>query len=348
MPLTTAVASCPFKIGLTPLTAFEVKIGNFTHELLLKEERCNEFGSLKDRVAWYILSRTIEKTGPVKAVVDASSGNYGNALASICQRLGIAATIVSSASISAYNAAQIQGAGARLVIAEPKPGETANAARMRLAGEIARQEGSVFLDQYSNPLNPASHQNWTAPELFADGPFDAVFMTSSSGGTSRGFADYLTAHPGKTQLCLVEPESSCAFLESPSGCSDKLKIPAFGSQRRSSFAGMQPDPGMIRMDEASTVAAFDLLHEHELSKVGLSSVGVILGALDWLSRQEKPARVACVCADGDERYLDEVPTRYIPAVGEEAYKAARARLAQVIAGMRCLGPVRPAVTAAAR
>ncbi|MEZ6001171.1 PLP-dependent cysteine synthase family protein [Hyphomonas sp.] len=348
MPFSTAVASCPFKIGHTPLTVYQIRIGNLTHELLVKEERCNEFGSVKDRVAWYILSRTIEKIGPVQSVVDASSGNYGNALACICQRLGIAATIVSSTSISAHNAAQIEGAGARLVIAEPKPGETSNAARIRVAGEIADAEGSVFLNQYSNPLNPASHQNWTAPELFADGPFDAVFMTSSSGGTSRGFADYLKARPGTTQLCLVEPESSCAFLESPSGCTDKLKIPAFGSQRRSSFAGMKPDPGMIRMDEASTVAAFVLLHDHALSKVGLSSVGVILGALDWLSRQEKPARVACICADGDERYLDEIQSRYIAAVGDDAYQAARARLEPVIGGMRCLGPVQPAVKAAAR
>ena len=336
MPFSTAVASCPFKIGHTPLTAYQVRIGDLTHELLVKEERCNEFGSVKDRVAWYILSKTIEKIGPVKSVVDASSGNYGNALACICQRLGIGATIVSSASISAHNAAQIKGAGARLVIAEPKPGETSNAARMRVAGEIAEKDGSVFLDQYSNPLNPAAHQNWTAPELFAAGPFDAVFMTSSSGGTSRGFADYKKAHPGHTQLCLVEPESSCAFLDSPSGCTDKLKIPAFGSQRRSSFAGMKPDPGMIRMDEAATLAAFTLLHEHQLSKVGLSSVGVILGALDWLSRL------------GDERYLDEIQSRYIPAVGQQAYEAARARLAPVIAGMRLVGPVQQTAKAAAQ
>ena len=347
MPFSTAVASCPFKIGHTPLTAYQVRIGNLAHELLVKEERCNEFGSVKDRVAWYILSKTIEKIGPVKSVVDASSGNYGNALACICQRMGIGATIVSSASISAHNAAQIKAAGARLVIAEPRPGETANAARMRLAGEIAAQEGSVFLDQYSNPLNPASHQTWTAPELFADGPFDAVFMTSSSGGTSRGFADYLKAHPRPTELCLVEPESSCAFLDSPSGCTDKLKIPAFGSQRRSSFAGMKPDPGMIRMDEATTLAAFTLLHERQLSKVGLSSTGVILGALDWLARQDKPARVACICADGDERYLDEIQSRYIPSAGQEAYESALKRLAPVIGGIKCLGPVNADAKAAA-
>lgn len=340
MPFTTAVADCPFKIGHTPLTSYRIKLGAHTHELLVKEEHCNEFGSVKDRVAWYILSKTIEKTGPVKAVVDASSGNYGNALACICERMGIGATIVSSASISAHNAAQIEGSGARLVIAEPKPGETANAARMRVAGEIGQQDGSVFLDQYSNPLNPAAHQNWTAPEVFADGPFDAVFMTSSSGGTSRGFADYLKAHPSRTQLCLVEPESSNAFLDSPSGSTEKLKIPAFGSQRRSSFAGMKPEPGMIRMDEASALAAFTLLHEHGLSKVGLSSVGVMLGAIEWLSRQDKPSRVVCICADGDERYLDEIESRYIPSVGQEAYDAARARLAPVIAGMQRMATVK--------
>ena len=340
MPFTTAVADCPFKIGHTPLTSYRIRLGAHTHELLVKEEHYNEFGSVKDRVAWYILAKTIEKTGPVKAVVDASSGNYGNALACICERMGIGATIVSSASISAHNAAQIEGSGARLVIAEPKPGETANAARMRVAGEIGQQDGSVFLDQYSNPLNPAAHQNWTAPEVFADGPFDAVFMTSSSGGTSRGFADYLKAHPARTQLCLVEPESSNAFLDSPSGSTEKLKIPAFGSQRRSSFAGMKPEPAMIRMDEASALAAFTLLHEHELSKVGLSSVGVMLGAIEWLSRQDKPSRVVCICADGDERYLDEIESRYIPSVGQEAYDAARDRLAPVIAGMQRMATIK--------
>src|SRR5690606_25269604 len=118
-----------------------------------KEERQNEFGSVKDRVAWYVLSKTIEQTGPVSAVIDASSGNYGYALSCICQRMGIAATIVSSPSISAYNAAGIERAGARLIIAEARPGESSNAARMRIAGEIAAEEGLTFLDQYANPLN---------------------------------------------------------------------------------------------------------------------------------------------------------------------------------------------------
>ena len=333
MPFTHAAAECPFRIGNTPLTPYRVALGGHTHELLVKEERCNEFGSVKDRVAWYILSRTIAEKGPVSAVIDASSGNYGYALASICKRMGIAATIVSSPSISSYNAAGIRSAGANLVIAEARPGESSNAARMRVAGEISAKEGQVFLDQYANFMNPATHEVWTAPEVFADGPFDACFVTSSSGGTARGFSDYLKAKGDKTPLFLVEPAASHAFMDGDAPASTKLTIPGYGSGRRSSFSGMKPDPNMIRIDDASTLAAFTLLHERTLAEVGLSSTGVLLGALDWLAKQDAPKRVVCVCADGDERYLEEIDTRYIPAVDAAAYDAARARLTPVIGGM---------------
>jgi len=333
MPSRTAVVECPFRIGNTPLTPYRITLGGVPHEILVKEERRNEFGSVKDRVAWYILSQTIAKLGPVKSVIDASSGNYGYALASICKRMDIEATIVSSPSISAYNAAGIESAGARLVIAEAQPGESSNAARMRVAGEIAAAEGQVFLDQYANPMNPASHAAWTAPEVFADGPFDACFVTSSSGGTARGFTDYLKAKQDKTPLYLVEPAASHAFMDDEAPAGAKLTIPGYGSGRRSSFSGMKPDPNMIRIDDASTLAAFTLLHERKLAEIGLSSTGVLLGAMDWLSRQAAPKRVVCMCADGDERYLDEIDTRYIPAVDRAAYDAAYARLAPVIGTM---------------
>ena len=338
MTRSSAVTECPFEIGNTPLTPFALTLNGLRHELLVKEERCNAFGSVKDRVAWYILSQTIAEKGPVEAVVDASSGNYGYALACICQQMGIAATIVSSSSISAYNAAGIRQAGARLVIAEPAPGECANAARMRVAGEIAAAEGLTFLNQYANFMNPASHENWTAPEVFAEGPFDACFVTSSSGGTARGFTDYLQDHQDDAgHLILVEPAASGAFVPPcEEAASAKLQVPGYGSKRRSSFAEVDPEPEMLRVDEAAVLATFTLLHERELVKVGLSSAGVLTGAVTWLAEQTEPMRVVCVCADGEERYLEELESRYIPAVGEAHVSAARATLTPVIAAMQRL------------
>ena len=66
-----------------------------------------------------------------------------------------------------------------------------------------------------------------------------------------------------------------------------------------------------------------------------------------LCRQDKPARVACICADGDERYLDEIQSRYIPSVGQAAYEAALQCLAPVMASIQCLGPVNADAKAAA-
>lgn len=338
MPFSSPLADCPFEIGDTPLTRFSIQVGDLEHELAIKEERRNEFGSIKDRVAWYILSKTIEKLGKFDSVVDASSGNYGYALARICERMGIDATIVSSPSISAYNAAGIRNAGGRLVIAEANPGESSNAARMRVAGEIASETGQVFLDQYANFLNPAAHEHWTAPEVFSEGQFDACFVTSSSGGTARGFRDYMAGHAKETRLFLVEPEQSCAFVPPEHLTGEKLKIPGYGSQRRSTFSEIDPEPVVLRVEEPAVLSAFSLLHEHALAEVGLSSVGVMLGAIRWLSEQDRPRRAVCICADGDERYLDEFESRYLSSVDRAAYDRAHAELSPIVSSMRRKSP----------
>ena len=69
MTLPNTVTECPFEIGNTPLTPFALTLNGLRHELLVKEERCNAFGSVKDRVAWYILSQTIAEKGAVDAVI---------------------------------------------------------------------------------------------------------------------------------------------------------------------------------------------------------------------------------------------------------------------------------------
>ena len=326
--------NCPFDIGETPLTQLSLELNGLSHRLFLKEERRNAFGSVKDRVAWYILSRAMEQQRDIKSVVDASSGNYGYALSRIGERLGIAVTIVSSPSISSFNADGIRAAGARLVIADAAPGESSNAARMRVAGELAAAEGLVFLDQYRSALNPESHEKWTAPEVFGAHAFDACFVTSSSGGTARGFTDYLAKHDEQTELFLVEPFGSRAFLEPRAETCGKLTIPGYGSGRQSSFAGFSPAPNMVRVREARVLAAFNLMRSHGLPEIGLSSVGVMLGAIEWLSAQDRPKSVVCICADGAERYASEFDCRYRGSVQPCEYSEAYTDLTPVISQLQ--------------
>ena len=264
---------------------------------------------------------------------DASSGNYGYALACIGRDLGLPVTIVTSASISGYNASGIRKAGATLVMTEPEPGESSNHARMRVAGEIAAREGRLFLDQYRNPLNPECHQRWTAPELMRDGPFDACFMAASSGGTARGFMDYLASEGDETTLVLVEPDASCAFVAPPAAHDGKLTIPGYGSGRRSTFSGGVAAPDIVRVHDADVLSAATDLAARGFARIGLSSTGVLLGTIRWLGAAKRPMRVACICADGAERYDDEMASRYLPAHENARLRASSGTVLEELAGL---------------
>jgi len=328
-------SDCPFKIGNTPLTSLTLAANGLTHEICLKEERFNAFGSIKDRVAWYILSNALAGGKKPSGVIDASSGNYGFALASIGKALDLPVTIVSSASISGFNAEGIRQAGARLILSEPRPGESSNAARMRVAGEIAEREGLLFLDQYNNALNPQCHENWTAPELLRDGPFDACFVAASSGGTARGFMDYLSATQSRTGLVLVEPGGSKAFAAPDPSHGHTLTIPGYGSGRTSTFAQDVAPPAVIRISDEHVLAAAVHLAANGFPPIGLSSIGVLLGAVKWLETATSAMRVGCVCADGAERYSGEMDTRYLPAVDADKLKSASAILGGTLDGLVC-------------
>lgn len=324
--MSNAIPDCPFPIGGTPLSRWSLTVNGLAHEICLKEERHNAFGSIKDRVAWYILSRSMQDDGACRAareagVVDASSGNYGYALASIGQAQGLKVTIVTSASISRFNAEGIRKAGAELVVAEALPGESSNHARMRVAAEIAQRDGLLFLDQYRNPMNPECHARWTAPEVLDGERFDTVLVAASSGGTARGLADYLDASRSETRLVLVEPEGSRAFVRPETDTTPPLTIPGYGSGRQSTFAEPAHLPGVMRISDVQVLAATVHLKDRGFPTIGLSSMGVVLGAVEWLQRATRPLRVVCICADGAERYEGEMNSRYL--AGHDADQLAR-------------------------
>jgi len=69
--------------------------------------------------------------------------------------------------------------------------------------------------------------------------------------------------------------------------------------------------------------------------IGLSSIGVLLGAVKWLETATSAMRVGCVCADGAERYSGEMDTRYLPAVDADKLKSASAILGGTLDGLVC-------------
>ena len=325
----------PFAIGNTPVQQITVTITGVTHTISIKEERLNEFGSMKDRVAWTLLSHAL-RSGEIKEgdlVVDSSSGNYGYALSNIAKKLNIRCAIVSSNYISEFNKNGIMKAGAEMLIADEAGGGSPHQARAKLAREVSENNNGFFLDQYNNSLNPKCHEIWTAPESLSNVEYDACFICSSSGGSASGFSRYINRTKLKTKLYVVEPQSSACFFVPSQKLEESLFIPGFGSQKPSAFSPLSPFADVIRLSQAQTLAAFNVFLEQKIADVGISGAGAILGAIHWLAVQEDSKDVICICADGNIRYRDEIDSKYMKRVDENKYAAYKNGLDNILS--RC-------------
>nr|WP_245196714.1 pyridoxal-phosphate dependent enzyme [Labrys sp. LIt4] len=297
----------PVAIGNTPWLHLSVTLNGIEHEIRLKEEYRNAFGSIKDRVAWKLLADAMV-TGtlrPAGRVVDASSGNYGIALAALGTLYGVDVEIVVSEGIPETTAARIREAGASLHIARRQGDETLHAARISLAGELAKRTGAVFLDQYNNPGNPASHRDWTAPEIFTQERLDALFLSGSSGGTAAGVSQYLIGKAIACQLFIVDSPAS-DILSSAERPEASLLVPGMGSKRRTRFLPVPGSYSLLRVWDHQAFACYRLLREADGLSLGLSSCGVLAGVIDWLSGQDRPRKIAMLGTDRHDKYLNHV------------------------------------------
>lgn len=297
----------PVAIGNTPWLHLSVTLNGIEHEIRLKKEYRNAFGSIKDRVAWKLLADSMAG-GTLRAarrVIDASSGNYGIALAALGRMYGIDVEIVVSEGIPEATAVKIREAGASLHIARQVGDETLHAARIALAGELAKRIGAVFLDQYNNPGNPACHRDWTAPEIFAQEGLDALFVSGSSGGTAAGVSYHLIGKAMSCRLFIVDSPAS-DILSGAERPEASLLVPGMGSKRRTKFLPAAGSYSLLRVWDHQALACYRLLREADGLSLGLSSCGVLAGAIDWLSGQDRPCKVAMLGTDRHDKYFDHV------------------------------------------
>lgn len=158
-----------------------------------KLECTNPCGSIKDRVALYILRESRERglLRPGQHIVEATSGNTGIALAYFAGLTGHPITVVMPEDMTDERKAILRELGAELVLVS-KDGSFAEAARVR--DELAARNGWFNPDQFGNPLNVACHETTTGAEIVAQvrarglPRVDAFVAGVGTGGTLVGVA----------------------------------------------------------------------------------------------------------------------------------------------------------------
>lgn len=203
--LTTLLQS----IGRTPLLRLSRLSAGLPGILLLKLENQNPGGSIKDRAAFYILDRAMQR-GELAAggtVVEATSGNMGIGLALVCAVRGLRCVLTMPESMSMERRSLLAALGAELALT---PAEGGMAAAVAKAESIAEERKAFQPRQFANADAIEAHYATTGPEILHDnnGVVDALVAGVGSGATLSGTGLYLKGLLPDCRVIAVEPAES--------------------------------------------------------------------------------------------------------------------------------------------
>ena len=286
-------------IGNTPM--LEVREGSA--RLLLKLERQNPGGSVKDRTALAMIEDA-ERSGKLHAgstIIEPTSGNTGVGLAWIGRLKGYRVILTMPETMSVERRNLLSAYGAELVLT---PGAEGMKGAIARAGQLQRETpDSIILGQFTNPANPAVHYATTGPEIWADtnGAVDVFIAGAGTGGTVSGVGQLLKERKPEVEIIAVEPASSPVLSGGKPGAH---KLQGIG-------AGFIPDtyrPQFIDRvltvtDDEALSATRRLAKDHGLL-VGISS-GAAFAAACRVARLPEYANktIVALLPDTGERYL---------------------------------------------
>ena len=291
-------------VGNTPLLKVNNIINNhdLKANLYLKLEMFNMSGSVKMRIVKAIIMDGI-KRGLIKkdtTILEASSGNVGIALASLCASLGLKLMIVMPESTSLERKEIVKTYGAKLILT---PAELGMEGAIEEVNKIANSDNDVFLiSQFTNILNPLTHQLTTAVEIFDDleGKVDVLVSSIGSGGTITGIGNYLHM-TGDTIVVGVEPSESPLISK---GEFNRHKIEGIGANFIPEVLDISVIDKIETISYETAIKGIKMLAREEGIFVGISSGAAFMcGYNEALKPYNYDKNIVVIIPDSGERYL---------------------------------------------
>ncbi len=193
-------------IGHTPLVEIPRMSPKPEVRIFAKLEMLNPTGSVKDRVAKYLIE-DLEERGLLhddSIILEPTSGNTGIALAMIGRRKGYRVALVMPDNVTNERRQMAALFGAEVI---DSPGAQGSNGAIALAKHLVSKDGRFVMPyQYGNEANPQAHYETTGPEILADCPEIDVFVAGmGTGGTLMGVSRYLREHKPGVRVVAAEP-----------------------------------------------------------------------------------------------------------------------------------------------
>lgn len=294
-------------VGNTPMLELHYTYKGKPSKIYVKCEHYNLTGSIKDRMALYILQKA-HCGGHIKpgdTIIEATSGNTGIAFSAIGKALGHNVKIFMPNWLSKERMDIIRSLGAEIVLVSKEEGGFLGSINM--CNRLAETDDTVFLPhQFENLYNTKAHEMTTGKEIlhqlshFGLVP-DAFVAGVGTGGTVMGVGHALRKANPHVKIHPLEPE------ESPT-LSTGHKV---GSHR---IQGISDEfiPDLVKLNELDEIIeasdgdsirmAQKLARELGLA-VGISSGGNVIGAIKLKNRLPEEAVVVTILPDSNKKYL---------------------------------------------
>lgn len=292
-------------VGNTPLLQLNAYSAaeQLQTNIIAKLEYFNPAGSVKDRVALAMIedAENKKRIKPGATIIEPTSGNTGVGLALACAVKGYKLILTMPETMSIERRNLVKAYGASVVLT---PGNSGMKGAIEKAEELRNSTtGSIILQQFENPANPATHYATTAEEIWrdTDGKIDIFIAGVGTGGTISGIGKRLKELNPSICIVAVEPEASAVLSGEAPGSHGIQGIGA-------GFIPKTFNPNAVdEIFKVSTDAA--ILHSRKVAAtegllVGISSGAAIYAATQIAKKSTNKGKViVTLLPDTGERYL---------------------------------------------
>jgi cystathionine beta-synthase len=300
-------------IGNTPLVRLKRISRGLRPWIYAKLEFMNPGGSVKDRIAAYLVAdaekrRLLKKGG---TIIEPTSGNTGVGLAMLAAVRGYKVVFTMPDKVSEEKRALLRAYGAKLVVAPTELPPSSPAHYVNVAKRLKKETPNSFMpNQYQNLANPRAHYETTGPEIWqqTDGQVDAFVAGVGTGGTISGAGRYLKQRKKSLLVVGVEPEGSI-YGNLKYGTDDPLHpylVEGIGEDFVPGSYDQSVIDEIIRVSDALSFATAHRLAVEEGILAGGSSGTAVAGAMELARRKPRLKLIVVILPDSGRSYLSKV------------------------------------------
>lgn len=292
-------------IGNTPLIKIKYKYNGIKNYIYTKLEYYNLTGSIKDRIVYYILNKSIEEGKLISGMklVEATSGNTGISLSAIGAYLGYPVYIFMPDWVSKERLELMKLYGANVILISKEEGGFKKC--VELSKEFSIRNNGFLLNQFSNEYNVDAHYENTANEIINKIDVDCFVSGIGTGGTLIGIGKKLKEE-FNTDIYALEPDTMSLIK---TGNISSHKIEGIGDDFIPDIVDLNLIKDIILVRDIDAINMSKKLSKELGLGVGISSGANMIASI--LLKEKGYKNVVTIFADDNKKYLSTDLTKDI-------------------------------------